>query len=349
MSATEKDMALEPVTEKPGATCESSELELAIPTQQQVGILQGTSSAELAVAKGIRNDKKEQFFTLARENKTAPTSSAVKIYWGVAAVSSILLVSFVIYTLLRTQSSDANLEDRILSGDKTESLKALKEQSIQNYFTIFMLIIGVLLVGMFVAFGHFQYSKETTQYEKEKSLDVMHSARQTFDVSEDAISKLTGDLQMNKLVVATLEFEVDKCTKEIDGLSEKDEKNMEKIAELKEQKAEKEAKLAAAQATLKVTEKSLEEAKGSIQDLNQNLQGKEEMNKKLHEEAARDRSKISRLRDDLSRSECDTSSLRSRARLLEDSREEYRSRMHQLEVDNARLAGKKKPWFSISF
>ena len=197
MSVPEKYVALESVAEEYGATYESPHVDLSVAIhEKQVGILKGTSTEELIAAKEIRSAKREQFFTLACENKTAPASRAVKIYWGVAAVALILLASFVIYTLLRTQSSDVNLEDRILSGDKTESLRALKELSIQNYITFFMLIIGMLLVGMFVVFGHLQYSKDTTQHQSEKNLDVMRSARKHFDISEDTISKLTDDLQV---------------------------------------------------------------------------------------------------------------------------------------------------------
>jgi myosin heavy subunit len=308
-----------------------------------------SSHEDLALAKAIRADLKEKIFATARNDEEAPVTLIVKICWGFAAIAVICLVSFVGYSLLRTQSNDANLEDRIMSGDKAESLRALKQQSIQNYFTIFVIVIVVLVLIMSAGFGYLIYFKDATKHETNKTWNVVHSAEQAVDFNEDVISKLTGDLRLQVAHISNLEHDVDKYTVEIDELSKKDDRNQEKITELMEQKAEKMAELSQAKASLKATEESLAEAKVREEEKDKKLEDKDELIKKQSQEAAVTNSRMSRVQEELRREQSDASSLRSRASLLERAQDEYRSRMHQLEVDKARLVEevKNKPAYIV--
>ena len=310
---------------------------LALTTQTRQLVQQVTSHEELAVAKAYRTDLKENIYDTARNDEEAPVSLTVKICWGLAAVAVIGLVSFVGYSLLRTQSNDANLEDKIMSGDKAESLRALKQQSIQIYVTIFVIVIVVLILVMSAGFGYLIYFKDATKHETNKTWNVVHSAERAVDFNEDVISRLTGDLRVQVAHISNLEHDVDKYSAKIDELSKKDDKNQERIRELMEQKAEKVAELSEAKASLKITQESLAEAKVREEEKDKHLRNKDELIRKQSQEAAVTNSRMSRLQDDLRREQSEASSLRSRASLLERSQEEYRSRMHRLEVDKARL------------
>ena len=296
-----------------------------------------TSEEELAIAKATREVYKEQIYATARNSDEAPISLVVKICWVLAALAVVCLVGFVCYSLLQTQTHDTTLEDRIMSGNKAESLRALKQQSIQNYFTIFVIVIVLLVLVMSAGFGYLIYFKDTEKHETHKRWDVVHSAEQAVDYNEKVISQLTTDLNVQISQISSLKSDVNKYSAKIDELSQNNEENQEEIKDLMRKKGEKEAQLASAQASLKAKEESLAEAKTREEGLNECLKKKEETNKKLVEEASVTTTRISRLQDDLSQEKSEASSLRSRARCLESSQEQYRSRMQQLQVDKARL------------
>ena len=300
---------------------------------------------DIAVAKEIRAEKKERFFDAATDNRAAPKTLVVKLCWGSAAIAVLLLVLFVGYSLLQTQSSDTTLEDKIMSGDKLESLKALRQHSIQNLFSTFVIVVGVLLLGVFAGFGLLLYFKDTTQHQAEKRLEIVRAASSTFEFSEDMMSQLTASLTVEIATAENLKREVDQYTAEIEKLSEEGTKHREKIEELQEQKAKKEADLAAAQATVRETQKSLGEAKAREEELKEDVRNKEDTIRKEQQESSRARTEASSLQDNLRRTESEASSLRSRARYLESQNQDYVSRAHCLELDKARLQEevKRKP------
>ena len=325
---------------------------LVAPVQQRRDVAPVATSArqialteDIAVAKEIRAEKKELFYDIATDSKAAPTTLAVKLCWGSAAVVVLLLVLFVGHSLLRTQFDDTTLEDKIMSGDKLESLKALRQHSVQNLFSTFVTVVGVLILGIFAGFGLLLYFRDTTQHQAEKRMEIVRAATNTFEFSEDMMSQLTATLQVQITTVENLEREVGQYTEQIEKLNQEGTKNREKIEELQEQKAKKEADLAAAQATVKETKKRLDESKLHEEELKKEVRNKDETIQKVQQESSEVRARASRLQDDLRRSESDASSLRSRVRSLDSQNQEYRSRAHLLELDKARLEEevKRKP------
>lgn len=292
---------------------------------------------DLAVAKAVRREKKEHFFDIATDSKTAPTNPLVKVCIGASVVAIVFLVAFVFYSFLSAKSNDADLEEKIMSGDQLESMKALRQHSIQNVVQIFAIVIGILLLSIFVGFGLLMYYKDTAEHQHEKRMSVVRAASNTFEYSEDMMSQLTSNLHVEIEKVGGLERDVDRCTKEISVLNEEKAEDKAKIEELKDEKAKKEAELAEAKAIMKAAEDSLKEAKCREDEFKKDIRDKDQTIKREQQEASRAREESSRFQTALEHSESDARNLRSRARCLEQSQEVYRSRAQQMEVNNARL------------
>jgi hypothetical protein len=302
-------------------------------------------SRDFVQAKQVLKEKRREFIATATRSEAAPVEPVVKALWSFAALAVVLLVLFVGYSLLRTQSNDTVLEDSIMSGDRLESLKVLRQHSIQNLSTTFIIVIGMLVLTMFAVFGYLLYSKDTQQHQSKKQQAVVLAATTTFSQSDDITAQLVTSLELQKATVETLKHEVDLYTKEIEKLNKEGCKSREKMEQLTQQKAKKEAALAAAEATLKVTQESLDEGKTREEGMRKDLRNKEETIRAGQREAVEARAKVSNLEGKLRSSESDASSLRSRARYLEQAGEQYRSRAQYLEVETARLTEevKRKP------
>ena len=342
----ESEQATEKQSEKEKALVERSEEEawgtraLAATSSRQLAL-----GEDLALAKEIRSEKKEQFYAAASESSAAPASLVVKICWCAAAFAIVLLVALVCHSLLRTQSNDASLEEKIISGDKLEGLKALREHSIQSLFSTFTIVIMMLVLGIFAGFGLLLWFKDTDQHQSKRRMEMVRAATNTFEFSEDLMAQLSANLRVQITTVESLERDVDGYTKQIEKLHEEGSKDKEKIEKLQEEKAKKESELASAQATVRATQKRLDQAKTREEGLKQDLRSKEESLQKEQRESSRARAEASRAQENLRRSEAETSDLRSRARCLEQSASEYRSRAQRLELDNVRLTEevKRKP------
>ena len=360
MSETKDDDDKEPASEPIAEEKADGEKALVVQDQVRERALATASSSsssrqmalaeDLALAKEIRSEKKEQFYATAGDDKAAQTSPVVKVCCGAAALAILLLVGFVAYSLLASQYSDASLEEKIISGDKLEGLKALRQHSIQNLFSTFAIVVGVLVLGIFAGFGLMLYFKDTTQHQSQRRMEMVRAATNTFEFSEDLMAQLTANLQVQLATVGNLERDVERYTEQIEKLNEEGSNNREQIDELQEQKAKKEAELSATQATVKATRRSLDEAKTREEGLREDLRTKEETLQEQQQESSRARNEASRLQDSMRRSETEASSLRSRARCLEQSVTENQSRARQLELDNVRLNEevKRKPSRSIS-
>ena len=253
----ERKMVTNPTPESKGPA-------LALATQSRQ-IAQVTSHEDFAEAKKKTTKMKENIFVTARKDEEAPISPTVKILVGSAALLVVGLVFYIGYSLLRT---DASLEDRIMSGDKAGSLRALKEHSIQNNFTIFVIVIVVLFLVMLAGFGYFIYFKDATKHEMKKTWNVVHCAEQAVDYNQSFISKLTGDVRIQTLQIDNLQQEVNRCSAE---LSKKDENNEEMIRKLKQQLDKKMAEISQAETNLKTLEGSLAEAKGWNETLDEDM------------------------------------------------------------------------------
>ena len=151
---------------------------------------------DLTLPKNIRDERKEAFYSAASSSTAVPVSTSVKICWLLATLLLIFLVLFVAHSLLQTQSGSESLETKVLSGDKFESIKALKEQD--NNFAILVMTIGMVSFFMLAGFGHLLYFKDTIQYEGEKRLEIVCTAMQHFDCDRDTIEKLRSNLRVQK-------------------------------------------------------------------------------------------------------------------------------------------------------
>ena len=164
---------------------------------------QEVASHDLASKESL-DDMREHIFVTARNNEEAPVSPIVKMCWGFAALVLICLVSFVSYSLLQTQSNDASLAERIMSGDMLASLIALKEHSIQTYFTIFIIMILVLILFMTTGFGYLIYFKDAAERETHKKYGLVHVAEKAIHSHEDVIRKLREDLALQMAHISNL-------------------------------------------------------------------------------------------------------------------------------------------------
>ncbi len=231
----DKEPASEPIAEKKAdgekvLVAQDQVRERALATSSSSSSSRQMALAEdLALAKEIRSEKKEQFYATAGDDKAAQTSPVVKVCCGAAALAILLLVGFVAYSLLASQSNDASLEEKIISGDKLEGLKALRQHSIQNLFSTFAIVVGVLVLGIFAGFGLMLYFKDTTQHQSQRRMEMVRAATNTFEFSEDLMAQLTANLQVQLATVGNLERDVERYTEQIEKLNEEGSNNREQI------------------------------------------------------------------------------------------------------------------------
>ena len=312
------------------------------PPENSMLVQEHVSSGEIAIQS---EQLKDEIYTAAESTESVPVTLVVKICWTLAALTVVSLVAFVCHALLQTQSHDANLEEKIMSGNKAESLRALKQQSVQSYFTIFVMVIVVLVLLMSAGFGYLLFYKDAAKHDDHQKQQIVRKALKAVDTQEGKIMRLTADRDIQMVMICQLEKEVRGFETQIEEMKNKDVRNEEEIKLLMEQKMEKQAKLAASNEILRNTEKRLEETKERANRLEKDKEKVERSNAKLEQNLANENARILRLSTDLSREQAEVGSLRNRTRDLERSEGHFRSRMYQLECDKTRLQEevKRKP------
>ena len=305
------------------------------PKKNSMLVREHVSPGEIAITQS--EQLKDEIHTAAQSTEAVPVTFVVKICWTLAALTVVSFVAFVCHALLQTQSHDVNLEEKIMSGNKVESLRALKQQSVQSYFTIFLMVIVVLVLLMSAGFGYLLFYKDAAIHEDHQRQQIVKKAIKAVDTQEGKIMRLTADRDIQMIMICQLEKDVRGFETHLEEMKNKEVRNEEEIKLLVEQKSEKEAKLAAANASLRITEERLEETKERANCLEKDKEKVDRSNAKLEQNLATNNARILRLSSDLSREQSEVNSLRNRTRDVERSEERFRSRMQQLECDKARL------------
>lgn len=242
-----------------------------------------TSSEDLTVSKTLED---EQITTVAENSEENPqVALIVKIPLMIAILLIILFVFYFGYSLSKLGSNDATLEDKILSGNKIDSLKILKESTIQNYNTIYMIVIWILLIILFGGFGLVIFYKDMLKHHSNSKWDVVRTALRAVGIKQIAIRRLQGDLKSESSQREKLLKDIHEYSEELKKAKIKDTENLNRINELEEQKKEKEKELSEAKAHLEYKDRCLGEAEKRKQKLNKDLEAKEAGNQELKQKA----------------------------------------------------------------
>lgn len=261
-------------------------------SQMQVAQRWLTSSEDLTVSKTLED---EQITTVAENSEENPqVALIVKIPLMMAILLIILFVFYFGYSLSKLGSNDATLEDKILSGNKIDSLKMLKESTVQNYNTIYMIVIWILLIILFGGFGLVIFYKDMLKHHSNSKWDVVRTALRAVGIKQIAIRRLQGDLKSESSQREKLLKDIHEYSEELKKAKIKDTENLNRINELEEQKKEKEKELSEAKAHLEYKDRCLGEAEKREQKRNKDLEAKEAGNQELKQKA----NKASKVEDD---------------------------------------------------
>lgn len=179
----------------------------------------------------------EQITAVAENSEDTPVELNIKILWTFAVLFAILLVFYFFHYMFK---NDATLESKILSGDTTESLRALKELTIQNHDTIYTTMLLILIIILFAGFGFIMFYKDTVKHHSDTKWDVVRKASQALRFKEINIQRLKGDWNSEKSERKKLQKDIGKRLEEIKKLKKENEENLDKISVLEEQKKKKE-------------------------------------------------------------------------------------------------------------
>ena len=191
----------------------------------------------------------------AAEGQDESLKQMAKVWGGITVLILVFFISFVSYTLSQTDSRDTNLEEKILTGDKMESLRALKQHSLEYTSTTYNMVLGFVIVAMLIGFGGVLFYVFLSEHSKRQ--EVANKVRKVVDIQQANMFILSQDLSINKAVVGILKDEIIEHR-------EKDIKNEKKMEQLKKEKAEKVAKL---EATIREVETAAQEQRERITKL----------------------------------------------------------------------------------
>ena len=196
--------------------------------------------------------QKNRIYEAAQGNDTL--LKVIAIIWCLLFV--LLLVGLISYIWYPSSQTDKNLEEKIVFGNRVESLLALKQHSIESSNTTSNMVLGFAIVAMIMGFGGVLFYIFLS--ERSRRYDVVRAATEVVDIQQENITTLLSDeLSVKGVVVSELETKVEEHR-------EKDKQNEEKMEQLKREKSEEVAKL---QATVKVVAEAVHDQKEVIAQL----------------------------------------------------------------------------------
>lgn len=199
-------------------------------------------------------EKKNRIYEAAKGNDGL--LKLIVLLWGVLLVLILVcFISYVWYTLSQTDSRDTNLEEKILTGDKVESLRALKQQSLETTSTTYNMVLGFVVVAMLTGFGGVLFYVFFS--ERSRRHEVVKTATDVADIQQENITLLSDELIVKEAAVSELETKIEEHR-------EKDVKSEEQMEALKREKSKEVAEL---QATARMVAETVHEQKEMIAQL----------------------------------------------------------------------------------
>ena len=291
---------------------------------------------------------KREIVDVAQNESDVYFTPLVKVMLVSASFVLLLLVWLVYYFIHATLTHDANLENKILSGKRIESLKALKQQNFEILIVVFALIFFFVIFVVLIGSVYFVFYNQTSMQKERRMNRVIIKAVEIVDIQE---AELSAKLQAELSAINRLENTIKEREDAIAKHRQAEEINEEKIRQLEDEKADKVAELKAEKEKLEKSQKELEELERLQENLKDNIereaQSKTELEQKLVNEKAHTTtleadltSEAKRLRTALSKEQ---SELRSRV----SDYDKLRRRNAELEAENQRLQEqlqKKSSW-----
>ena len=288
--------------------------------------------------------QKREIVETAESESDVHFTPPVKILLVIALLVFLLLVYLVYRFIHATLAHDENVENKILSGKRKESLSALKKQNFEILIVVFALIFFFCIFVGLIGFACLMFYSQASMQKERRMTRVLIKAAEVVDIQE---TKLSANLYAEKDRVSQLQNNIVEYERKINKQRQAEEANQEEIKLLEDEKAEKVAELHAANEKLEESQKDLEEARELQKDLKENIekeaQSKRELEQKLVNEKARTTkleanltSEAKKLKTALSNEQSQSSSLRSRV----SDYETLRSKITQLEAENRQLREK---------
>lgn len=306
--------------------------------------------AEMAVAKSggydvqfqtapseIEPDHKTKLHEEAEKDDYGTVSPIVIICCVLATLGLFSLVYYIYYSLKQTMTHDADLQEKILSGDKIATLTSLKSQTIQYNSIIYNLTILVGLLFATGAVGYIIFYKDASKHRDKKALTVARMAADALNSQERELSEIKVQLSTKMARVEGLMERIQDFKDQIEKQERREIKNEEAILRLHEEKSKKEAELREANEELQTTRELYQKADNKVKTLKSELERKEQSERALQQEIAAGKVYVSNLETDLRREQSEAEASRRRASELERSEERARNQVHQLEIEKAKF------------
>lgn len=286
--------------------------------------------------------QRKQIHAEAESDDDGPVSPVVKICCVVGATALICLFWYIYYSINQSMRHDADLQAKIMAGDKMATLNTVKMHTIQSHSAWYQVAILVIVLCATGLLGYFVFNKDISRHSHDKRTKLARMASDAIIVQERIVTDLKVALNVQMIEVTGLTEKVTEYKQQIEKQEKMGRKNEEEIKRLRKQKLKKEGELRAAGVKLKSMVECYEEAKVKIKKLQDDKDEKEQSIKALEQVISDGKAKLKVTEADLRWERSLKEASHQRESELATSQEQYREEIQKLKIKKKKLKVQKK-------